>query len=56
MVKWFWQRRPDGRALTLRSRGDFGDTTRVEFAELAPDIDTFLGQAAYLRGLIDRRG
>ena len=49
MVKWFWQRRPDGRALTLRSRGDFGDTTRVEFAELAPDIDTFLGQAAYLQ-------
>ena len=49
MVKWFWQRRPEGRQLTLRSRGDFGDTVRVDFAELAPDIDRFLGQAAYLQ-------
>jgi len=35
--------------LALRSRGDLGDTTRVDFEELAPDINTFLGQAAYLQ-------
>ena len=33
----------------MRSRGDAGDATRVDFEELAPDIDTFLGQAAYLQ-------
>lgn len=50
MVKWFWQRpRPAGRSLALRSRGDAGDATRVDFEELAPDIDVFLGQAAYLQ-------
>ncbi len=35
--------------LTLRSRGDIGDAILVDFAELAPDVDTFLGQAAYLQ-------
>lgn len=50
MVNWFWKkRRPSGGVLALRSRGDLGDTTRVDFEELAPDIDTFLGQAAYLQ-------
>lgn len=50
MVKWFWQRsRPVEKGLALRARGDFGDATRVDFEELAPDIDTFLGQAAYLQ-------
>lgn len=49
MVKWFWQRRDTGRKLQLRSREDLGDATRVDFEELAPDIDTFLGQAAYLQ-------
>ncbi|QKJ19129.1 ferritin-like fold-containing protein [Microbacterium hominis] len=50
MVKWFWQRRDTGeRVLSLRARGDFGDAVRVDFEELAPDIDTFLGQAAYLQ-------
>ena len=49
MVKWFWQRREQGRKLQLRSRGELGDATRVDFDELAPDIDTFLGQAAYLQ-------
>lgn len=49
MVNWFWKRRPETRQLTLRSRGDFGDAVRVDFAELAPSIDTFLGQAAYLQ-------
>lgn len=49
MVKWFWQRREPGRKLQLRSREDAGDATRVDFEELAPDIDTYLGQAAYLQ-------
>ena len=50
MVNWFWQRkRPAGRTLTLRSRGDLGDVNRVDFDELAADVDVFLGQAAYLQ-------
>ncbi|MGZ0710481.1 ferritin-like fold-containing protein (plasmid) [Coraliomargarita sp. W4R53] len=49
MVNWFWHRRDVGRKLQLRSRGDLGDTTRVDFEELAPDVDTFMGQAAYLQ-------
>ncbi|MBW9093198.1 hypothetical protein JNB62_05845 [Microbacterium jejuense] len=49
MVKWFWQRRGAERKLQLRSRGDLGGADRVDFEELAPDIDTFLGQAAYLQ-------
>ncbi|MEN2740030.1 ferritin-like fold-containing protein [Microbacterium sp. X-17] len=50
MLEWFRRsRRPVGRILTLRSRGDHGDAVRVDFAELAPDVDTFLGQAAYLQ-------
>lgn len=47
---WFRRRRrPEGRVLALRSRGDLGDVARVDFAELAPEIDTYLGQAAYLQ-------
>lgn len=50
MVRWFWQRdKAPKRTLALRSRGDLGDATRVDFAELAPELDTFLGQAAYLQ-------
>jgi hypothetical protein len=49
VVKWFWQRRSEDRVLHLRSRGEQGDATRVDFEELAPDVDTFLGQAAYLQ-------
>lgn len=50
MVNWkFWQRRPPARILRLRPRGDMGDATRVDFEELAPDVETFLGQAAYLQ-------
>ncbi len=49
MGKWFWERREPGRKLQLRSREDAGDATRVDFEELAPDIDTYLGQAAYLQ-------
>ncbi|WP_136035407.1 ferritin-like fold-containing protein [Microbacterium sp. K35] len=50
MVKWFWQRdRAPRRALALRSRGEQGDATRVDFAELAPELPRFLGQAAYLQ-------
>ena len=50
MATWFFKRkRPVGRTLRLRSRGDYGDVRRVDFEELAPDVDTFLGQAAYLQ-------
>ena len=49
MVKPFWKREKPRRALTLRSRGDLGGATRVDFAELAPELDRFLGQAAYLQ-------
>ena len=49
MVKWFWERRDTGRKLQLRSREDLGDATRVDFEELAPDLTTYLGQAAYLQ-------
>jgi len=49
VVNWFWRRRPPARILKLRSRGDVGDAQRVDFAELAPDVATFLGQAAYLQ-------
>lgn len=52
MRVWEWLRRrraPVGRTLRLRSRGESDGITRVDFAELAPDIDTFLGQAAYLQ-------
>lgn len=49
MVKWFWQRSDPARKLQLRSRDDLGGAHRVDFEELAPDIDTFLGQAAYLQ-------
>jgi len=50
VVRWFWQRsRAPERTLRVRSRGDHGDVSRVDFEELAPDIDTFLGQAAYLQ-------
>jgi len=50
VVNWrFWRQRPPARILRLRSRGDMGDATRVDFEELAPDVETFLGQAAYLQ-------
>lgn len=49
MVKRFWQRDKPRRNLTLRARGDLGRATRVDFAELAPELDRFLGQAAYLQ-------
>ena len=48
-MTWFWQRRPQGRLLQLRSRGELGDAMRVDFEELAPEIATYLGQAAYLQ-------
>lgn len=41
--------RRESRSLRLRSRDELGAVTKVDFEELAPDIDTFLGQAAYLQ-------
>ena len=49
VVNRFWKRRTPRRTLTLRSRGDQGAATRVDFAELAPELPRFLGQAAYLQ-------
>jgi len=49
MVKWFWQRPQVARVLSLRSRDAASDTTRIEFAQLAPSIEVFLGQSAYLQ-------
>lgn len=49
MVQWFWQRKAPRRTLTLRGRGEGDGATRVDFAELAPELDRFLGQAAYLQ-------
>lgn len=41
--------RRESRSLRLRSRDEQSSATRVDFEELAPDIDTYLGQAAYLQ-------
>jgi hypothetical protein len=49
VLNWFRRTRTPGRVLTLRSRGEASGATRVDFSELAPDVDTFLGQAAYLQ-------
>ncbi|MEN0023555.1 hypothetical protein AUC47_02295 [Microbacterium sp. SZ1] len=49
MVNWFWKRRAPRRTMTLRSRGDQGTSTKVDFSEVAPELDRFLGQAAYLQ-------
>lgn len=49
MFEWLKRRRPAARTLRLRSRDETDDTRRVGFETLAPDIDTFLGQAAYLQ-------
>ncbi|GAA4767194.1 MULTISPECIES: ferritin-like fold-containing protein [Microbacterium] len=50
MVNWqFWKRRTPARILRLRPRGELSDAVRVEFPELAPDVRTYLGQAAYLQ-------
>jgi hypothetical protein len=49
VVNWFWKRKPQRRTLTLRGRGEHSGATRVDFAELAPELNRFLGQAAYLQ-------
>lgn len=50
MVNWqFWKRPTPARMLRLRPRGELSDAVRVDFQELAPDVRTFLGQAAYLQ-------
>ncbi|UWF78146.1 MULTISPECIES: ferritin-like domain-containing protein [Microbacterium] len=49
MARWFWKRAPQRRPLSLRSRGETSGATRVDFAELAPELNRFLGQAAYLQ-------
>lgn len=49
MFEWLTRRAPAARTLRLRSRDEAGDAVRVAFETLAPDVDTYLGQAAYLQ-------
>ncbi len=51
MVNWFWRKRPKRvEAPKLRPRSeDAALATRVDLAELAPPLDRFLGQAAYIQ-------
>lgn len=49
MVKWFWRRPQTERTLSVRSKDASSNATKIDFAELAPGIDVFLGQAAYLQ-------
>ena len=49
MFEWLTRRAPASRTLRLRSRDEAGDAVRVAFETLAPDVDTYLGQAAYLQ-------
>lgn len=35
--------------MSVRSRGESSGATRIDFAELAPELNRFLGQAAYLQ-------
>ena len=48
VFEWFWRRPRRGVRSAALARG--GERpTRVDFEELAPGVDTFLGQAAYLQ-------
>ncbi|HKT56755.1 MAG TPA: ferritin-like fold-containing protein [Microbacterium sp.] len=49
MFEWLTRRAPAARTLRLRSRDEVGDAVRVAFETLAPDVGTYLGQAAYLQ-------
>ncbi len=49
MVNWFRRRRAHVPVLRLRPRGEDVATTKVDLAELTPDLPAYLGQAAYLQ-------
>ncbi|MBB2974768.1 hypothetical protein FHX49_000309 [Microbacterium endophyticum] len=49
VFEWFRRRRRPVRNLRLRTRDELQAARKVDFAALAPDIDTYLGQAAYLQ-------
>ncbi len=52
MVNWFWRKRRPKRVVApkLRPRSEeAAAATRVDLAELAPERDRFLGQAAYIQ-------
>ena len=51
MVNWFWQRGASKRPELprLRPRGVAESATKVDLHELTPDLQTFLGKAAYLQ-------
>ena len=49
VVNWFWRKGARIEAPRLGRRADDMATTRVDLAELTPEIHTYLGQAAYLQ-------
>ncbi|MET1051889.1 MAG: ferritin-like fold-containing protein [Mycetocola sp.] len=49
MVSWFSASRSRAPLPRMRSRGSRIEATKVDFAELAPDTSSYLGQAAYLQ-------
>lgn len=49
VVNWFWRKGARVDAPRLRPRSSGTPTTRVDLAELTPDVPTFLGRAAYLQ-------
>lgn len=49
VVNWFWRKGARVDAPRLRPRSAENATTKVDLAELTPDVATFLGRAAYLQ-------
>ena len=54
MVKWFPFKRPRKPSVVprLRSRSESDNLTKVDLAELTPDVATYLGKAAYVQLVI----
>ena len=49
MVNWFSRKGKRAEVPRLRPRSELEPTTKVDLAELTPDLLTFLGKAAYLQ-------
>ena len=49
MVNWFSRKGKRAEVPRLRPRSESEPTTKVDLAELTPDLLTFLGKAAYLQ-------
>jgi hypothetical protein len=48
-VNWFWRKGARVEVPRLRQRGRDTATTKVDLADLTPNLQTYLGQAAYLQ-------